>query len=45
MDDVVARVEAAGGKVLLPKMTIGEHGFMAIIMDTEGNSIGIHSTS
>ncbi|MFT5858296.1 MAG: putative enzyme related to lactoylglutathione lyase [Flavobacteriaceae bacterium] len=45
MDDVVARVEAAGGKVLLPKMDIGENGFMAMILDTEGNSIGIHSTS
>jgi predicted enzyme related to lactoylglutathione lyase len=44
MDDVAACVEAAGGKVLLPKMDIGESGFMAMILDTEGNSIGIHST-
>jgi predicted enzyme related to lactoylglutathione lyase len=43
MDNVLARVEAAGGKVLAPKMNIGEHGNIAFIMDTEGNTIGIHS--
>ncbi len=43
MDDVMARVEAAGGKILAPKMSIGEHGNIAFIMDTEGNNVGIHS--
>lgn len=43
MDNVMARVEAAGGKVLAPKMSIGEHGNIAFIMDTEGNNVGIHS--
>ena len=43
MDNVLARVEAAGGKVLVPKMNIGEHGNIAFIMDTEGNNVGIHS--
>jgi predicted enzyme related to lactoylglutathione lyase len=38
-----ARVEKAGGKVLQDKFPIGEHGFCSIIMDTEGNSIGLHS--
>lgn len=38
-----ARVEAAGGKVILPKMDIGEFGFFAQFMDTEGNRIGLHS--
>jgi uncharacterized protein len=37
------RVEAAGGKVMKPKMAIGEYGFIAIIEDTEGNFIGLHS--
>ncbi len=37
------RVEAAGGQVLQSKFQIGEHGFIAIAMDTEGNSIGFHS--
>ena len=43
MDNVIAKVEAAGGKVLVPKMSVGPNGFMAFIMDTEGNNIGIHS--
>lgn len=43
MDDVLAKVEEAGGKILAPKMNIGEHGNIAFIMDTEGNNIGIHS--
>ena len=37
------RVEAAGGKVLFPKMDIGEHGFCACCEDSEGNSFGLHS--
>jgi uncharacterized protein len=38
-----ARVESAGGKVLQGKFPIGEHGFCSIFMDTEGNTIGLHS--
>jgi uncharacterized protein len=38
-----SRAEAAGGKVLQPKMSLGEHGFCSILMDTEGNTIGLHS--
>ena len=43
LDPVLERVEKAGGKVLVPKMNIGENGFIAFIEDTEGNKIGIHS--
>jgi len=43
MANVLAKVEAAGGKILLPKTNIGENGFMAFVMDTEGNNVGIHS--
>lgn len=39
----VSRVEKAGGKVFKPKMSLGEYGFMALIIDSEGNMIGIHS--
>lgn len=39
-----SRVIAAGGHVLQEKFQIGEHGFCSIIMDTEGNSIGLHSS-
>jgi uncharacterized protein len=45
-DDCIAeenRVEKAGGKILNPKMSIGDFGFVSIIMDTEGNTIGLHS--
>lgn len=38
-----ARVEKAGGKIIRPKMSIGEFGFVAMLMDTEGNTIGLHS--
>lgn len=38
-----SRVEDAGGKVLQAKFPIGDHGFVSIAMDTEGNTIGFHS--
>ena len=39
----LARVERAGGKIVLPKTAIGENGFMAWFEDTEGNKVGFHS--
>lgn len=39
------RAEAAGGSVLRPKMSIGQYGFVALVRDTEGNMIGLHSLS
>ena len=39
----LSRVEAAGGKILLPKTAIGPNGFMAHFIDIEGNKIGLHS--
>jgi len=42
LSEVLLRVEAAGGEILLPKMSIGENGFMAHIKDSEGNRIGLH---
>ncbi len=38
-----ARVEEAGGKLLFPKTDIGEFGFFAQFIDSEGNRIGLHS--
>lgn len=35
--------EKHGGKILKPKMAIGQHGAIAIVEDTEGNLIGLHS--
>jgi uncharacterized protein len=37
------RIEAAGGKIVRPKMPIGEFGFVSIFIDSEGNTIGLHS--
>jgi len=38
-----ALVEGAGGKIVRPKYAIGEHGFVSLAFDTEGNMIGFHS--
>jgi predicted enzyme related to lactoylglutathione lyase len=37
------RAATHGGQVLKPKTSIGEHGFIALVQDTEGNTIGLHS--
>jgi uncharacterized protein len=39
----LGRVEAAGGKVVMPKKSIGNNGFMAMFLDTEGNRVAFHS--
>ena len=39
----LAKVETAGGKIILPKTSIGENGFMAHFIDTEGNRVALHS--
>ncbi|MGN6531711.1 MAG: VOC family protein [Ginsengibacter sp.] len=41
--DDLSRVEAAGGKIIRGKQSIGEYGFVALIEDTEGNMIGLQS--
>ncbi len=43
LSTVLDRVAAAGGEVLLPKTGIGENGYIAFFLDTEGNKIGLHS--
>jgi predicted enzyme related to lactoylglutathione lyase len=39
----LAKVEKAGGKILMPKTAIGENGFIAHFADTEGNRVAFHS--
>lgn len=41
--DEVGRVASAGGSVHREKFSIGEHGFIALAIDTEGNMFGLHS--
>lgn len=39
----LGRVEEAGGQILMGKTSVGEHGYTAWILDSEGNRIGLHS--
>ena len=39
------RAEKAGGKIHLAKTSIGQYGAIALVYDTEGNIIGLHSMS
>ncbi|MBK8564102.1 MAG: VOC family protein [Saprospiraceae bacterium] len=43
LGDAVGKVEAAGGKVLVPEINLGKFGFAAVILDSEGNKIGLLS--
>lgn len=38
-----ARAVEAGGSIFKEKFSIGQHGFIALVNDTEGNMIGLHS--
>jgi predicted enzyme related to lactoylglutathione lyase len=43
LDQTLARVNTAGGSVVMPKTDIGPVGFIAMILDSEGNRIGLHA--
>jgi len=43
LDDAIAQIKSHGGKVITPKEKIGEHGFRAVALDSEGNRIALHS--
>jgi len=44
VQNVLDKVEAAGGKIMVPKTEISpEYGNMAVFFDTEGNRIALHS--
>lgn len=44
VQNVLEKVEAAGGKILVPKTQISpEYGYMGVFKDTEGNRIAVHS--
>ncbi|MBI3233973.1 MAG: VOC family protein [Bacteroidetes bacterium] len=46
LDNALGRVEAAGGKVVMPKTKISDEvGYMAFIIDSEGNNVGLHSNN
>ena len=39
----VSRVIAAGGQIDRDKFSIGQYGYIALVVDTEGNMFGLHS--
>lgn len=46
LDNALGRVEAAGGKVTMPKTKISDDiGYMAFFTDSEGNAVALHSNN
>ena len=44
LQNVLSRVEGAGGQITMPKTQISpEYGHMAFFQDSEGNVVGLHS--
>lgn len=43
LQQAVNKVEAAGGQVLAPSINLGKFGFAALLVDSEGNKIGLLS--
>ena len=43
LNNVLSKVENAGGQILMPKMSVDENGFIAQFIDTEGNRVALHS--
>jgi predicted enzyme related to lactoylglutathione lyase len=43
IDETLLKVNANGGRTLLPKKNIGEYGFIAHFEDTEGNRLALPS--
>jgi len=41
IDTYITKIKEAKGKVVMPKIAVGDMGFYARIKDTEGNIIGI----
>jgi hypothetical protein len=43
IDGTLKKVKNSGGKILNPKIGIGEYGFVGHFEDSEGNRVGLHS--
>jgi len=44
IDPTLEAIGASGGKTLVPRMSIGEHGSIAHFEDTEGNRVALHES-
>ena len=45
IQDAVSKVVPHGGTVLQTTHPIGPHGFRAVVLDSEGNRVALHSRS
>lgn len=45
LDQAVEAARGNGGKILRERQQIGEHGFRAVIIDSEGNRIALHTSA
>jgi predicted enzyme related to lactoylglutathione lyase len=43
LDECLTRVKKAGGTLVMPKTDIGPPGHIALVVDTEGNVVGLHA--
>ena len=44
IDSTLKLIDQTGGKTLMPRTSIGEHGFIAHFEDTEGNRVALHES-
>ena len=44
IDGTLKAIEGAGGTTLRPRVSIGEHGFIAHFEDSEGNRVALHES-
>lgn len=45
IQDAIGKVVPNGGTVIEPTHSIGPHGFRAVVLDSEGNRIALHSNT
>jgi uncharacterized protein len=45
LNEAVEAARQNGGKILRARQKIGEHGFRAVIIDSEGNRIALHTSA
>ena len=45
LKEAVTAARRNGGKVLRERQQIGEHGFRAVLIDSEGNRIALHTSA
>lgn len=44
IDPTLELINGNGGKTLMPRQSIGQHGFIAHFKDTEGNRVALHES-